>query len=183
MLDRIFAACLLLCILPLLLPLLLLVYIEDGGPVFLTQIRVGKDSVPFLFYKIRTMKRETPNVASKDLEDVEKYLLKTGYFFRKYSLDEIPNILNIVKGDMKFIGPRPLIPSEENMHVLRRNYGITNLKPGITGWAQVNGRDIMTDERKIVLERYYLQNKSLSLDIRILLRTVVSVFKASGVRF
>ena len=84
---------------------------------------------------------------------------------------------------MRFIGPRPLLPTEENIQELRRKYGITQLKPGITGWAQVNGRDIVSDERKVVLERYYLRNRSTGLNLKILWRTVVGVLRASGVKF
>ena len=183
MLDRFVAILVLILISPFLAFFLLLVYLEDGSPVIFEQRRVGKHGRTFKFYKIRTMKRNTPQVASKELENVENYLLKLGAVYRKYSIDELPNIINIAKGDMKFIGPRPLLASEKNIQELRAKYGITTLKPGITGWAQVNGRDIMTDERKVVLERYYLRNKSCLLDLHILWRTVVGVLRASGVRF
>ena len=183
MLDRFIAFILLLLFLPLILILMLCVYIEDGNPVMLAQYRVGQHGKWFRFYKIRTMKLNTPHVASNDLNDADQYILKTGKFFRKYSLDEIHNILNIVSGDMRFIGPRPLLPTEENIQELRRKYSITLLKPGITGWAQVNGRDIVSDERKVVLERYYLRNRSTGLNLKILWRTVVGVLRASGVKF
>ena len=183
MLDRIVAIFVFILISPFLAFFLLLVYFEDGSPVIFEQRRVGRHGRTFKFYKIRTMKRNTPQVASKELENVENYLLKLGAFYRKYSIDELTNIINIIKGDMKFIGPRPLLASEKNIQELRAKYGITTLKPGITGWAQVNGRDIMSDERKVVLERYYLRNKTPLLDLHILWRTVVGVLRASGVRF
>lgn len=183
MINRLLAIFLFVMILPFLAAFLLLVYIEDGGPVLFDQLRVGKNGKLFRFYKIRTMKRNTPQVASKDLENVEKHLLKLGAVYRKYSIDELPNVINIIKGDMNFIGPRPLLAAEKNIQELRTKYGITSLKPGITGWAQVNGRDIMSDERKVVLERYYLKNKSNMLDLHILWRTVVGVLRATGVRF
>jgi O-antigen biosynthesis protein WbqP len=183
MLDRIVAVVLLLVISPVLLLVLIIVAVEDGYPVIFSQKRVGRNGKKFRFYKVRTMKRNAPEMASKDFIEVEKFLLKSGAFFRKSSIDEIPNLINIVKGDMKFIGPRPLLASEENIQHLRRRYAINTLKPGITGWAQVNGRDAVSDERKVVLERYYLRNRSFTLDLHILWRTAVGVLRATGVRF
>lgn len=180
MLDRIIALLIFILILPFLAVFLLLVFIEDGNPVFFEQRRVGKHGRTFKFYKTRTMKRNTPQVASKELQNPDNYLLKVGAFYRKYSIDELPNIINILNGDMKFIGPRPLLASETNIQNLRSTYRITTLKPVITGWAQVNGRDAISDERKVVLERYYLKNKSLGLDLRILWKTISGVIKGDG---
>lgn len=182
MLNRICAFILLLPIAPFLALFLLAVYLEDGGPVIFKQKRVGQNGREFTFYKIRTMKRNAPQKATKDLHDIHDYVLKTGYWYRKFSIDELPNLFNIIKGDMNFIGPRPLLASELEIQELREKYGIYALKPGLTGYAQVNGRDIISDHRKIVLERFYLHNRTLKMDIKILLKTIIYVVKTTGVR-
>ena len=183
MIDRIIATLLLLIFSPILLVAFLFLLIEDGFPLIFTQQRVGRNDKDFFIYKIRSMKRETPQVSTNELSNPEKYRLKTGKFFRKYSIDELPNLWNIIKGDMHFIGPRPLMRREKELHALRLKYGILEIKPGITGFAQVNGRDIMSVSRKVALERHYKQNRSLRLKAFILAKTAVIVLRAAGVKF
>ncbi len=175
MLIRILAAVLLLVLLPFLLIVFFFIYIEDGYPFVFKQFRIGQHERVFIFYKIRTMRRNTPERSTKEIDESENWVLKTGYYLRKYSIDESLNLLNIVKGDMKFIGPRPLIIGEVDMHARRKELGITKQKPGITGWAQINGRDVISDERKLELEKYYLDNQSIKLRFVILLKTIYYV--------
>lgn len=183
MIDRIIATLLLLIFSPILLVAFLFLLIEDGFPLIFKQQRVGKDDQDFYIYKIRSMKRETPQVSTNELSNPEKYRLKTGKFIRKYSIDELPNLWNIIKGDMHFIGPRPLMRREEELHALRVKYGILENKPGITGFAQVNGRDIMSISRKVALERHYKTKKSLRLKVFVMAKTAVIVLRAAGVKF
>lgn len=183
MIDRIIAVLLLLFFSPILMLALLLLLVEDGFPLIFKQQRVGRNDKDFYIYKIRSMRMETPQVSTNELSNPEKYRLKTGKFFRKYSIDELPNLWNIIKGDMHFIGPRPLMRREKELHALRLKYGILEIKPGITGFAQVNGRDIMSVSRKVALERHYKQNRSLRLKAFILAKTAVIVLRAVGVKF
>src|SRR6056300_246192 len=173
MIDRIIAVLLLLLFSPILMVAFLLLLAEDGFPLIFKQQRVGQNDKDFYIYKIRSMRRETPQVSTNELNNPEKYRLKTGKFFRKYSIDELPNLWNIIKGDMHFIGPRPLMRREQDLHAFRLKYGILEIKPGITGFAQVNGRDIVSVSRKVVLERYYKKNRSLRLKAFILAKTAV----------
>ena len=161
----------------------MLVFFEDGFPLIFKQKRVGQHNEDFYIYKIRSMKNNTPQLSTNELENPEVFRLKSGRFLRKYSIDELPNLWNIVKGDMNFIGPRPLMRREERLHALRMRYNILEKKPGITGWAQVNGRDIISIPRKVFLERYYVRNKSFRLKVYILYRTIVIVLRAAGVKF
>lgn len=181
--DRILAFCLIILVSPLILLAAVLVWVEDGFPVFFIQQRLGKNEVPFNMIKIRSMRRETPQVSSNDLANPEEYVLKCGRYLRKFSIDELPNLFNILNGEMVFIGPRPLVASETKLQNLRRQYGILDQKPGLTGLAQVNGRDLVTIEEKVALERIYKRNKSLVLKIKIILKTILIVFRTAGVRF
>jgi len=127
------------------------------------------------------MKKSTPNVATDLLKNPEDYILNSGKLIRKLSLDELPNLLNIVKGDMNFVGPRPALPSQTELNFKREQLGIHKLRPGITGWAQINGRDEISIDKKVELDYYYLQNKSFLLDIKIIFLTFFKVFKKSNI--
>ena len=128
------------------------------------------------------MKKNTPNVATHLLENPDQYLLKIGKTIRKLSLDELTNLINIIKGDMVFIGPRPALYNQDDLMQLRINAGVDKLKPGLTGWAQINGRDEISLEEKVALEKEYMDRKSLSFDIEIFFRTFASTFfKKDGV--
>ncbi len=128
------------------------------------------------------MKKNTPNVASHLLENPEHFLLKIGAFIRKTSLDELPNLINIIKGEMVFIGPRPALFNQDDLMVLRLAAGVDKLKPGITGWAQINGRDDISIEKKVQLEQEYMSLKSFLFDIIIIIKTFSKVLTRKGVK-
>ncbi len=180
--NRIFASIIMLLCSPFILIICFLIYIEDGGPVLFKQKRFRESSRFFIIYKFRSMKKSTPNVATHLLGDPEKYLLRTGKFIRKLSLDELPNLINIIKGEMNFVGPRPALYNQEDLIQMRISYGLDKLKPGLTGWAQINGRDENSLDEKIKLELNYLENRSLLLDIKIILLTFYTVFSSKGIK-
>jgi len=182
MFTRITALLFLILLSPLFLFVSLLIILEDGFPVFFKQKRVGVNYSFFMIYKFRSMKKNTPNVATHLLGDPGKYLLRTGALIRKLSLDELPNLLNIIKGEMVFVGPRPALYNQDDLMALRIAAGVEKLKPGITGWAQINGRDELSLEDKVQFEKEYLQRKSLSFDLRIILLTFTSVLAVKGVK-
>jgi O-antigen biosynthesis protein WbqP len=159
----------------------LVILLEDGFPIFFTQKRVGVSYTFFNIYKFRSMKKDTPNVATHLLTNPEQYLLKIGKFIRKTSLDELPNLINIIKGEMVFVGPRPALYNQDDLMALRVAAGVDNLKPGITGWAQINGRDEISIEAKVTLEKEYLAKKSFLFDIEILIKTFTNVLFSKGV--
>ena len=175
--NRLIALVLLLILAPLFLVVSLAIFLEDGVPVFFVQKRVGKDYSFFPLYKFRTMKKNTPNVATHLLENPQQYLLGLGGLLRKLSLDELPNLINIVKGNMNFIGPRPALYNQDDLMALRVAAKVHTQMPGITGWAQINGRDTISLKEKVALEVYYRENQSLALDSKIIWRTF---FKVAG---
>jgi len=179
--NRIIAILLLLMLSPFYLIISLLVLYEDGIPIHFKQKRIGVDYSIFLLYKFRSMKKNTPNVATHLLGDPSRYLLKTGRVIRKLSLDELPNLLNIIRGEMNFIGPRPALYNQEDLMALRIKVGIHKSKPGITGWAQINGRDDISIEQKVAYEMEYLERKSLWFDTKIIIKTFITVFTGKGV--
>ena len=170
MLNRLFALFVIIILSPIFILVTLVVLLEDGFPIFFTQKRVGVNYTFFNIYKFRSMKKDTPNVATHLLTNPEQYLLKIGKFIRKTSLDELPNLINIIKGEMVFVGPRPALYNQDDLMALRVKAGVDKLKPGITGWAQINGRDEISIEAKVALEQEYLQKKSFVFDIKILVK-------------
>lgn len=158
------------------------IVLDDGLPVFFKQKRVGVDYTYFQIYKFRTMKRDTPNVATHLLSEPDKYLLKMGGVIRKFSLDELPNLINIIKGEMVFVGPRPALYNQDDLMQLRIDAGVDKLKPGITGWAQINGRDEIPIAQKVMFESEYLKKKSWLFDFRIVIYTLFSVVNGRGVK-
>ena len=165
--NRLAAILILILLIPILIFLALFILIEDGHPIFFKQNRVGANQSLFLIYKFRSMKKSTPNVATHLLINPDQYLLKIGKFIRKTSLDELPNLINIIMGDMVFVGPRPALYNQDDLIALRLATGVNKLKPGITGWAQINGRDDISIEKKVELEQEYLQKKSFLFDSQI----------------
>ena len=151
------------------------VLISDGSPVFFRQKRVGKNNELFEIYKFRTMKRGTENVASNDLSDADVKITRFGKILRATSIDELPQLLNILNGSMSLIGPRPLSPEETRIRELREKYNVYSVRPGITGWAQVNGRDNVSAEKKALLDKEYVEKQSLMLDIKIFFMTIHQV--------
>jgi O-antigen biosynthesis protein WbqP len=181
MITRLFALVLLVILSPIFLVVALVILIEDGFPVFFTQKRVGVNYMFFQIYKFRSMKKNTPNVATHLLVNPDQYLLKIGGFLRKLSLDELPNLINIIKGEMVFVGPRPALYNQDDLMTLRVATGVDKLKPGITGWAQINGRDDISIEKKVQLDQEYLQKKSFLFDIEIIIKTFTNVLFSKGV--
>ena len=181
MLNRIAALISLIILSPIFIIVGLLIFIQDGFPLFFKQKRVGVNYSFFYIYKFRTMKKDTPNVATHLLVNPDQYLLKIGALLRKLSLDELPNLINIIKGEMVFVGPRPALYNQDDLMALRVAAGVDKLIPGITGWAQVNGRDELSLEQKVALEKEYLQKKSLIIDFQILIKTFTNVLFSKGV--
>ncbi len=181
MLSRLLALFLLIIFSPIFLLVFFAILIEDGLPVFFTQKRVGINYSFFNIYKFRSMKKNTPNVATHLLENPDQYLLKLGKFIRKTSLDELPNLINIVRGEMVFVGPRPALYNQDDLMEYRVATGVSKLKPGITGWAQINGRDEISIPEKVKLEQEYLNRKSILLDIEIIIKTFTNVLFSKGV--
>jgi len=179
--NRLFALILLLILLPLFLLVAISIFIEDGMPIFFKQKRVGINYTFFNIYKFRSMKKNTPNVATHLLVNPGQYLLKIGGLLRKLSLDELPNLINIIKGEMVFVGPRPALYNQDDLMALRVAAGVDQLKPGITGWAQINGRDEISIAQKVQLEQEYLYKKSFLFDIEILIKTITNVLFSKGV--
>lgn len=176
MLERLLALLILIALCPLFFIVTLLILLDDGLPVFFTQKRVGKDHSFFMLYKFRSMKKNSPNVATHLLEKPELYVLKSGHTLRNLSIDELPNLINILKGEMGFVGPRPALFNQYDLIKLRMNAGISHLKPGLTGWAQINGRDEISIEEKVSLDKEYSQRKSIVFDMKIFFRTFISLF-------
>jgi O-antigen biosynthesis protein WbqP len=181
MLSRLFALILLILLSPIIILVSFFILIEDGFPIFFTQKRVGMNYSFFHIYKFRSMKKNTPNVATHLLTNPEQYLLKIGKFIRKSSLDELPNLINIIKGEMVFVGPRPALYNQDDLMALRVKAGVDKLKPGITGWAQINGRDEISIDEKVALEKEYLKRKSFLFDIYIIFKTFTNVLFSKGV--
>lgn len=179
--NRLVAFFLLLFLSPIFIMVALVIFIEDGYPIFFIQKRVGFNNRVFNIYKFRTMKMNTPNVATHLLLNPETYLLRIGNVLRKKSLDELPNLINIVKGEMVFVGPRPALFNQHDLITLRNQAGIDKLKPGITGWAQINGRDEISIEAKVKYELDYLEKKSLLFDLAIIFKTFIRVIESKGV--
>lgn len=182
MFNRILSLLMLLLLSPLFLLLSILILIEDGAPVFFKQKRVGVNYSFFQIYKFRSMKKNTPNVATHLLENPSHWVLKIGKVLRKLSFDELPNLINIVRGEMVFVGPRPALYNQDDLMALRIKAGVDHLKPGITGWAQINGRDEIALEEKVAFEKEYLERKSFWFDIKIIILTFSSVLKSDGVK-
>lgn len=145
-------------------------------PVFFHQKRVGQDSHIFYITKFRTMTSSAPKYSSTgNLQNADRYISKLGRMLRDTSIDELPQLWNVLKGDMSLIGPRPLIRQERSAHFLRRYYGVDQIKPGITGWAQINGRDFLNDYDKVFYDREYLKNMSMKFDLKIILDSISKV--------
>ena len=181
MFNKLLAFILILFFFPIFLIVSIAILIEDGFPVFFTQKRVGVNYTFFKIYKFRSMKKDTPNVATHLLTNPDQYLLKIGKFIRKTSLDELPNLINIMKGEMVFVGPRPALYNQDDLMEFRVATGVSKLKPGITGWAQINGRDEISIAQKVQLEQEYLYKRSFLFDVEIIIKTFTRVLFSRGV--
>jgi O-antigen biosynthesis protein WbqP len=150
----------------------LLIKIESRGPILFWSDRIGKDNKIFSMPKFRTMQTNTPLIATNNLVNEKNYITKFGKFLRKSSLDELPQLYSILNGKMSLVGPRPALFNQYDLIEMRTNKGIHKLTPGITGWSQVNGRDLISIEKKTELDNFYKENISILLDFKILLITV-----------
>lgn len=169
--DVVLAISLVVFLFPIYLIIGLIIFLQDFGTPIFKQMRVGKNGEEFLFYKFRSMPLKTPNVESHEKDKLK--ITPFGKFIRRTNLDELPQFFNVLKGDMSFIGPRPPIPSQENLINLRRENKSLFLKPGLTGWAQVNSYDNMPEEAKAKFDGEYAKRISLKMDLLILLKTAV----------
>lgn len=160
----------------------ILIKVESKGPIFFKQKRVGKNKEYFNIYKFRTMRIDTPkDMPTHMLKDANFYITKIGKFMRKTSIDELPQIINILKGEMSIIGPRPALWNQEDLIEEREKYKANYVKPGLTGWAQVNGRDELEIPIKAKYDGEYMEKMSFLFDIKIFFRTIIKVFKSDGV--
>nr|WP_315475775.1 sugar transferase [uncultured Undibacterium sp.] len=159
----------------------LMVRLTSKGPIIYWSDRVGRYNQIFKMPKFRSMLIDTPAVATHLLTNPDQYLTPVGSFLRKSSLDELPQLWSIIKGDMSFVGPRPALYNQADLIALRTEKQVHTIVPGLTGWAQINGRDELPIPQKVELDAYYLQHQSLALDIKILFRTFFKVIKRDGV--
>ena len=167
---------------PLILVIGLIIKFDSEGPILFKQKRIGKNKKHFAIYKFRTMRVDTPSeLPTHKMINPDQWITPIGKFLRKTSLDEIPQIINIALGQMSFIGPRPALWNQFDLIEARDLYGVNKLTPGITGWAQVHGRDVLTIQEKAKLDGVYVHKVSLKTDITILLKTIIAVFKTDGV--
>lgn len=169
--KRLFDVLLVLIALPFFLPILLVIWIliklEDRGPALYWSKRVGTNNQIFLMPKFRSMKLNTPQVATHLLQNPDEFITKIGKFLRKSSLDEVPQLWSVLTGDMSFVGPRPALFNQDDLVELRTKCGVHLLRPGVTGWAQINGRDEIAIPLKVQFDEYYLKNQSLVLILKL----------------
>ncbi len=174
-------------LLPVFLIISVMIFVDDPGPVFFKQKRVGKNKKLFWLHKFRSMKVKTPDVPTHLLENPQKYITRVGRFLRKTSLDELPQIYDILFGKMSIIGPRPALWNQDDLIAERDKYGANDVRPGLTGWAQINGRDELEIPVKASLDGEYVarlsagKGKGVAMDIRCFFGTILSVLKSDGV--
>lgn len=167
---------------PVLILIALAIKIDSKGPVLFKQKRVGKDKKHFMIYKFRSMYVDAPSdMPTHLLKDPSAMITRVGAFLRKTSLDELPQLINIFKGEMSIVGPRPALWNQYDLIEERDKYGANQIRPGLTGWAQINGRDELEIDEKSKLDGYYVQHMSLGLDAKCFLETFISVLKSDGV--
>ena len=159
---------------------LLIIISTKESPIYLSK-RIGQNKKIFIMPKFRTMRKETPQLATHLLKDSNEYLSKIGTLLRKTSIDELPQIWSIFIGDMSFVGPRPALFNQYDLIKKRDNYNINDFKPGISGYAQINGRDGITIDEKVKLDSFYVSNQSFFLDAKILFLTLLKVFKSENI--
>lgn len=180
-LDIVMSMCLIIILLIPMLVIALLVKTTSKGPVLFKQERYGINSKKFTIYKFRTMYIETPELSNQEFRDIENFVTPIGKVLRKFSLDELPQLFNIIMGNMSFIGPRPLAESDVSVVEMRKLSGADRIKPGITGLAQVNGRNNILDSQKAYFDKIYVENISFLSDLKIFIRTLLNVTFAKNV--
>lgn len=167
---------------PVFLFISILIKLDSRGPVIFKQERFGINKSTFFIYKFRTMSVAAPkNVATREFLDSDKYITRLGSFLRKTSLDELPQLINILLGQMSIVGPRPVILEEADLIYEREKYGANSVKPGLTGWAQINGRDKLDNETKAKFDGEYIEKFGIAMDFRCLVMTLIQVFKKDDV--
>ncbi len=159
----------------------LIVRSTSPGPALYWSRRVGRNNQIFLMPKFRSMRTDTPQLATHLLTDSDKWITPVGRFLRVTSLDEMPQLYNILSGDMSFVGPRPALFNQDDLIDLRTGCGVSQIPPGLTGWAQINGRDELSIPDKVRLDEYYMRHQSLVFDLKILLLTFVKVLRRDGI--
>lgn len=184
--DIVLSACGLIVLSPVFLILAIAIVIDDPGPVFFAQKRVGRKKggqiTYFNLYKFRSMKMSTPHdMPTHLLENPDQYITRVGKFLRKSSLDELPQIWNILKGDMSIIGPRPALWNQDDLYAEREKYGANDVTPGLSGWAQVNGRDELEIDVKAKFDGDYAKNVSFKMDVTCFFMTIANVLRSRGV--
>ena len=163
--------------------IIFLIKLSSKGRIFFKQRRIGKDKSDFYILKFRTMRMDTPDdIPTHLLRNPEQYITTVGKFLRKTSLDELPQLFNIIKGDMSIVGPRPALWNQYDLIRERDKYGVNSIRPGLTGWAQINGRDELPIKIKAELDGEYIKNFSFYLDMKCILRTIGCVIKHDGVK-
>tara|TARA_B100001175_G_C19472770_1_gene622651 strand:- start:319 stop:870 length:552 start_codon:yes stop_codon:yes gene_type:complete len=182
MLSKFISFFIFLLLIPIFLIVSILIFLDDGFPIFFRQKRVGKNKILFNIFKFRTMKKDTADIATHLIKNHNNQILNSGHFLRKYSIDELPQLLNILLGHVNFIGPRPALYNQYDLIDMRDKYDINEIKPGITGWAQVNGRDSLSLKDKVMLDKYYKENKNLILNIKIIYKTIFKVISAEDIK-
>ena len=168
-------------LMPLLIGTAIWIRLDSRGPMLFVQRRIGINDQEFLMYKFRTMFVGTPEVATDKLTNSQTYITKIGYYLRKYSIDELPQLFNVLFGHMSLVGPRPALYNQYDLRQVRKEVGIHQIRPGVTGWAQINGRDEISLSEKVHLDSCYLQKQSFLFDLKILLMTVFRVYSGDGV--
>ena len=180
--DFVYALLGLIVLMPLFVLIGLIIKIDSKGPIFFTQRRIGKDKKEFKMLKFRTMRSDTPhNVPTHLMKEPGKYITRVGKVLRKTSLDELPQFINILKGDMSFVGPRPALYNQDDLVKEREKYGVHKVLPGVTGWAQINGRDTLPIPDKAKLDGEYIKHFGLWTDAKLLVKTVFAILKSDGV--
>jgi len=181
-LSRFISGILIILLLPFGILIAIIILFDDGYPIFFKQNRVGINNKIFSLYKFRTMFKNTPNIATDKLNKPDQYYIRTGSLLRRLSIDELPQLFNILTGDMGFIGPRPALYNQVELIEKRKKLGIDKLMAGVTGWAQINGRDYLSNDAKVSLDEYYMINKSYYLDFKIIFLSILKIIKMDNVK-
>jgi len=183
MLDIIVSLCGLIILSPLLAVVALIIKFDSPGPAIFTQKRIGKDNRIFIIHKFRTMKMGTPDIAKTALlnKGVDPYMTRVGPFLRKSLIDEIPQLINVLKGDMSLVGPRPALYNQYDLIKMRTEKGVHKVKPGMTGWAILKGGEDLELSEKVEADAYYVKNMSFKFDLKILFMTFGVLFKKKGI--
>ena len=158
------------------------IYLDDPGPAIFAQYRIGRQGKRFKLYKFRTMKQDTPKyLSTREVENPDLYITRVGHILRKCSLDELPQLVNVLRGDMSLVGPRPLIADEYEIHAMRMRFGVYSVRPGVTGLAQIHGRDLVSPADKVRWDVKYLQCFGFWTDLKTLIQTIPKIFGGEGI--